>query len=260
MNLKGKYQMISVAMTTLNGLPYVREQISSILPQLAPTDELVVSDDGSTDGTLAYLEGLAWGDKRLKLLEGPGTGLIDNFANTLLHCRGDIIFLSDHDDVWLPDKIEQIKTIFALNPKVILVQHNARFTDSQLNPQALTTFAWRKVRPGLVANLLRNRYHGCTMAFRHELLYAALPFPKAIPMHDQWLGMIAETIGGVIFYDEVLSLYRRHEKTMTTGHPHSWAQMYAWRKSLWRELKQRRRDLKERDLIKKRRLVKREEE
>lgn len=238
--------MISVAMTTCNGLPYVREQIDSILAQLGPDDELVISDDGSTDGTRALVDGLAGNDSRVKVLDGPKTGLIDNFANALRACKGDIIFLSDHDDVWLSDKVSQVMAVFDLHSDVVLVQHNARFTDGQLNPQSLTTFAWRHARSGLFANLLRNRYQGCAMAFRHELLDAALPFPKGIPMHDQWLGLIAETTSRVCFYDEVLMLYRRHDTNMSAIHHASWSQMIAWRRTLWQELQKRRRALRNR--------------
>lgn len=237
--------MISVAMTTCNGLPYVQEQIDSILPQLGLDDELVISDDGSTDGTRDLIDNLAWQDKRVRVLNGPKTGLIDNFANALRTCKGDIIFLSDHDDVWLSDKVSQVMAVFAMNKDVVLVQHNARFTDGKLTPQSLTTFEWRHSRAGLAANLLRNRYQGCAMAFRHELLYAALPFPKGIPMHDQWLGLIAETTGKVCFYDEVLMLYRRHEANMSGIQHSSWSQMYEWRRTLWRELQMRRRSLRE---------------
>lgn len=238
--------MISVAMTTCNGLPHVREQIDSILPQLSLDDELVISDDGSTDGTRALLDDLAWQEKRIRVLDGPKTGLINNFANALRACKGDYIFLSDQDDVWLSDKVSQIMAVFALNSDVVLVQHNARFTDGKLNPQSLTTFEWRHSRAGLVANLLRNRYQGCAMAFRHELVYAALPFPVGIPMHDQWIGLIAETTGRVCFYDEVLMLYRRHEANMSSIHHSSWNQMFTWRRILWCELQQRRRALRAR--------------
>lgn len=238
--------MISVAMTTCNGLPYVREQIDSILPQLGPDDELVISDDGSTDGTRKLIDDLAWQDKRVQVVEGPRTGLIDNFANALRACKGDFVFLSDHDDVWLPDKISQVMAVFDLNHDVILVQHNARFANEDLAPQALTTFAWRHSRAGLGANLLRNRYQGCAMAFRHELVYQALPFPANIPMHDQWLGMMAEMTGRVCFYDEVLMLYRRHASNLSGTIHSSWRQMAEWRRTLFRELMKRRRSLRER--------------
>src|SRR5512133_2222389 len=104
--------MLSVAMTTCNGLPYVCEQIDSILPQLGPEDELVISDDGSTDGTRDLIDRLAWTDGRVKVLEGPRTGVIANVANALRGCKGDIVFLSDHDDVWLPDKVNQVLAVF----------------------------------------------------------------------------------------------------------------------------------------------------
>ena len=99
---------ISVCMAVYNGEKYIREQIASILGQLAPGDELIISDDGSSDGTLD--EARAFGDARIRLLANQlDRGYSGNFENAIRHAGGDIIFLSDQDDVWLPGRVEKMR-------------------------------------------------------------------------------------------------------------------------------------------------------
>lgn len=227
---------ISVALTSFNGTRYLPQQIESILPQLGPEDELVISDDGSTDGTVEMIMDLARADRRIKLFEGPRRGLIENFANALRYCQGEIIFLSDQDDVWLADKVSRVLSTFAASPRILLVQHDARFADEHLKPGDQTVFQWRHAKRGLLANIVKNRYQGCAMAIRRSLLRAALPFPPDIPMHDQWLGLLAELTGKVVFLDEVLMLYRRHGGNMSDIRPSGLKQMLIWRMTLIREL------------------------
>lgn len=230
---------VSVALTTCNGTRYLEPQILSILPQLGPDDELVISDDGSTDGTVNMIMALAGSDHRIRWFEGPRRGLIQNFTNALRYCQGDIIFLCDQDDVWLEDKVSRVLAVFARSPKILLVQHNARFADKNLKPGEKTVFQWRKAHRGILANILKNRYQGCAIAIRRSLLRIALPFPSDIPMHDQWLGLLAELFGKVVFQDEILMLYRRHDDNMSGIQHSSLFQMITWRWTIVRELYQR---------------------
>ena len=95
--------MISVCIATYNGEKYLREQLDSILPQLAESDEVIVSDDGSTDGTIDLITSL--NDPRIKIVSNSGRkGYVGNFENALKHTTGDYIFLSDQDDIWYPNK------------------------------------------------------------------------------------------------------------------------------------------------------------
>ena len=198
--------MITVCLATFNGSNYVGEQLRSVLEQLGPDDEVVVSDDGSTDGTLTVITRLD--DSRLRLLNGSGRlGVVRNFERALLAARGDIIFLCDQDDVWLPGKVERCQAALADCPLVVT---DCTVVDGELKPLSPSFFAMRNSRPGILHNLWKNSYLGCCMAFRRELLQHALPFPKRIPMHDMWLGMIAETRGGTCFMPVPLLLYRRH--------------------------------------------------
>lgn len=198
--------MISVCMTTFNGERYLSEQIESVLSQLAVDDELIIADDCSNDGTLALVK--AWPDDRIRLLLGEQQlGVVANFERALAVAQGDIVFLCDQDDVWLPNKrrvfVEALRT-------VDLAVSDCCVTDEELKIRTASFFALRGSRPGILRNLWRNSYLGCCMAFRRELLRRGLPFPAEIPMHDTWLGLIANATGCVRFIPESTLLYRRH--------------------------------------------------
>ena len=228
----------SVAMATYNGGAYIREQLDSVRAQLAPDDEIIVSDDGSTDDTRAIVETLAAEDPRIRLTDGPKQGLIRNFEHALSLCTGEIVFLCDQDDVWLPGKAEAC-TAALTQPGVWLVLHDAHITDGEGVRLHDSFFAWRGVRGGVVPNYLKNSFIGCCMAFRRELLDAALPFPEGIPMHDQWLGMLAMKRGKVVFLREPLLDYRRHGGNASADRHGTVSSMIRNRYRLWRALQTR---------------------
>ncbi|MDE7414043.1 MAG: glycosyltransferase family 2 protein [Muribaculaceae bacterium] len=199
--------MISVCLTTYNGALYLRDQICSILRQLNPEDELIISDDGSTDETLTIVEGLD--DPRVRLLQNPGPhGVNGNFENALRHAEGDYIFLSDQDDVWKEGKIS--KCIQALETADLVV-HDAEVVNSQLVLQNKTLFSELNIKGGFWNNFIRNRFTGCCMAFRKEILSYVLPFPNRVSFyHDNWIGLLVSLHGKVSFLNESLILFRRH--------------------------------------------------
>lgn len=235
---KGVTRMLSVAMAAYNGGAYIREQLTSICAQLGPGDEIIVSDDGSTDDTRSIVAAMAESDARIRLTDGPQKGLIRNFEHALSLCRGDIIFLSDQDDVWLPGKVEVCVSRLQ-EPGVRLLLHDAHITDADRKPLFESFFAWRGCREGAFNNLVKNSYIGCCMVFRRELLDIALPFPEGLPMHDQWLGLLAEKAGQVVFLRRPLLDYRRHDNTATTDRHGTVAQMVKNRYRLWRALRRR---------------------
>lgn len=200
---------VSVAMATYNGAAFVERQIDSILSQLEAEDELVVSDDGSTDGTREYLETLSARDARVRVLDGPCLGPVWNFENAITACRGDYIFLTDQDDEWMPQKRQAVLAAFEETGAAV-VMHDACITDAEGQVTAPSFFAWRGTRTGLFKNLWKNSYIGCCMAFSRRLKPYLLPFPDSIPMHDQWIGLQAERHGGVALIDRPLLAYRRH--------------------------------------------------
>ena len=196
--------MITVCIPTFNGEEYIGAQLESIL--VSPLiGEIIVSDDGSEDQTIDVVK--SFNDERVKVVEGPRQGLIKNYEYLFSIAAGDYIFLADQDDVWLPEKVEVMLEHLQDADMVVC---DCKVVDGQLNLLYPSFFALHHSGPGLVRNLLRNSYLGCCMAFRKQLLAYALPFPRALPIHDWWLGLIAEVFGKVTFIDRQLMLYRRH--------------------------------------------------
>ncbi|MDD4915443.1 MAG: glycosyltransferase family 2 protein [Methylococcales bacterium] len=193
-------------MTSYNGGLYIEQQVTSVLQQLSAHDELIIADDGSDDDTLQKIRALA--DPRIKWLESAERlGVIRNFERALQTAKGEVIFLCDQDDIWLPIKVEQC--LDALRESILVVS-DCRVVDANLNEISPSFFKIRNSGPGILHNLFKNSYLGCCMAFRRELLDCALPIPPRVPMHDMWLGLMAETRGGVRFLPIQLLLYRRH--------------------------------------------------
>lgn len=207
--------MNSVCVATYNGEKHIEQQLRSILEQLASDDEVIVSDDGSTDNTLKIVESI--GDQRIRVRHSQAHYFKDNFIEAMREARGEIIFLSDQDDVWIEGKyercIEELQT-------VDLVCTNSKMTDSELNIIEPNFFSIYHSGPGVIKNAMNNTYYGSCMAFRRSLLDKALPMPETKEIgHDIWLGLVAEMTGKVKFIETPYLLYRRHEgtKTTTTG-------------------------------------------
>lgn len=196
--------MISVCIPTFNGEQYIGAQLESILASPL-VNEVIVSDDGSRDQTIEAIK--TFNDDRIKLIKGPRSGVISNYEYLLSQVSGDYIFLADQDDVWLPQKA---KIMLKHLQDADMVVCDCQVVDEQLNLMYPSFFALRHSGPGLARNLLRNHYLGCCMAFRKSLLSFALPFPPDLPMHDWWLGLVAEVFGKVVFIDQQLVMYRRH--------------------------------------------------
>ena len=203
--------MNTVCIATYNGEKYILEQLRSILSQIAADDEVFVSDDGSTDSTCGLIASLQ--DSRIRLLHNDSHHFKWNFINALQHARGEYIFLSDQDDVWMEGKYA---TCCRLLEKYDLVVTDSVVTDEQLNVLEPSFFQFYHSGPGLLKNALRNTYFGACMAFRQSLLQRAFPFPKTNEVgHDIWIGLVAEMTGTPYFLSEPYLLYRRHQAALT---------------------------------------------
>lgn len=200
--------MISVCMATYNGASYIKQQIESILSQLGENDELIISDDLSTDDTVRMI--LEFRDDRIKLVEGKKQGIIKNFENALKAASGDYIFLSDQDDVWISGKVDAVIDLFELNNDISLVVTDCKVVDNCLNDIYPSYFKIRNSSSGFIKNLYKGGFHGCCMCFNKKVLNKSLPFPDNIPMHDWWIGLVAEMEGKTLFLNKPYLLYRRH--------------------------------------------------
>ena len=196
---------ISVCMATYNGEKYLVEQIDSILAQLKPGDELVVSDDGSTDSTKVILRG--FGDSLRLVGETRAGGVVANFSRALEHARGDLILLADQDDVWLPGRVDLFRAELTRHD---LILSNAVVVDENLRPIGTTLFDQTRPTLGFWRNLYRNSFVGCCMGFRRSLLRFALPLPSVTPWHDWLLGLLFCLRGSTVQVHIPLLLYRRH--------------------------------------------------
>lgn len=207
---------ISVAVATYNGERYIRQQMDSILEELSQDDEVILSDDGSVDKTLEIVEEYVNKDTRVHLIEGPGKGIKQNIANAIAMCRGNYIFLSDQDDVWVKGKVDQVMKYLGKNG-CQLVLHDAMVMNEDLKETLMPSFfAYRGTKAGVLNNLWKNRYMGCCMSFDRKLLPLILPIPDEIEMHDQWIGIINDLSKGKTFVlNEKLLYYRRHGENVS---------------------------------------------
>src|SRR5271165_270302 len=231
----GSGASVSVCLATWNGAQFLAEQIGTVLPQLGPGDELVVVDDASSDSTMEILERAAR-ESRLANVRihqnARNLGAIRTFERALALAKGEIVLLCDQDDRWLPAKVERIRRVFAENTSVTLVHSDAQLMDETGRIYSPSWAAMRPWRPGLLANIARNTFLGCTLAFRRSSLEYCLPFPAGTPMHDQWIGLLHTIFGKVAYLGEPLVQYRRHSGNATAEHHASVAQMARWRLNL----------------------------
>jgi len=200
----------SVCMATYNGTPYVKDQIASILQQLGAEDELIISDDNSTDETIDIIK--RFSDHRVKLYHNHFRNPIFNFEFALSMCKGDLIFLSDQDDLWDLNKMDVVTELLKTYDLVVT---DCQIIDENGMVMHESFFDHRGSGKGLAKNFVKNSYLGCCMAIKRKIIEKALPFPKWIPMHDMWIGMIGELYGSSYFCNEKLVKYRRHGKNKT---------------------------------------------
>ena len=210
-------QAISVCMAAYNGERYIAAQLQSILSQLGEEDEVIVVDDASTDGTREQVRSLQ--DGRIRLLEhSRNRGVAHTFEDAIRAASGQILFLADQDDLWAANKVSTVLRAFQSFPDVDIVASDAALIDENDAPIGSSYYAQRgKFRSGVLANVFRCSYLGCTMAFRSRICARILPFPTGVDvLHDLWIGASNALGGGKTLYiDRPLVLYRRHESNAT---------------------------------------------
>jgi glycosyltransferase involved in cell wall biosynthesis len=212
---------ISVAMTTRNGEAFLPEQLQSLSSQTRLPQELIICDDDSTDGTVGVIESFTrTAPFAVKLfINKPSLGVHQNFARALSLASGDLIFLSDQDDVWHADKLAKFENAFS-DPKVGLVFGDAQVVGQDLRPRGYTT--WQtlhfdkpmqdRVQQGFGFEvLLRHCFvAGALLAFRSSLRPLILPIPDELWAYDAWIAIVVAAASRAALVAEPVNDYRQH--------------------------------------------------
>jgi glycosyltransferase involved in cell wall biosynthesis len=213
---------LSVAMCTYNGEKYIGEQLDSIINQTIKVNEIIICDDCSSDGTLGILNDYqeSYPDLIKVIINEKNMGYVKNFEKSISNCTGELIFLSDQDDVWMPDKVEKISNKFHSDSSITCIFTDAKVvgknlveSKGELWDQVGFTKEQRKefTNEGALIQLIkRNVATGATMAFKCSMIKNIIPIPEKI-VHDAWIAFICSLHGKTQVVDEPLILYRQHE-------------------------------------------------
>jgi glycosyltransferase involved in cell wall biosynthesis len=212
--------LISVVMATYNGERFLAEQIDSILRQTYRRIEIIAIDDASTDGTLKILSEYARLFPQLTVVQNEqNLGYVRNFEKGMLLAHGELIALSDQDDIWLPEKLSSLYNN--------LGNHEIIYSNSELIEESGASLH-RKMSD------IRNQisYDDClmytvgawapghAMLFRADLVKRCIPFPTIVT-HDFWLGFVAACKGVIKHIDIPLVKYRQHNANTIGANTHA---------------------------------------
>ena len=203
-------------MATYNGARFLEEQLTSFAQQDRLPDELVVCDDGSTDDTLDILARFAREAPFRVRIErnAENLGYVRNFEKALSLCEGDLIFLSDQDDVWLQRKLAVVEAEFLADAMLMSTINDMYITDEKLNHSGVTQLG-NILQAGQPERMFRA---GCCIAIRKKALDVLFPFPVEDYPHDAWITEITRSLGVRKVLPVPLQLYRRHGKTETVSY------------------------------------------
>lgn len=205
----GDILKVSVCMAAYKGEKYIIRQLDSILKQLREDDEVIIVDDCSTDNTINIIGEI--NDRRVKVYKNEyNLGFLATFEKSINLSTGEIIFLSDQDDIWMDNKVERVLEIFKMN-KADIVFHDAIIIDENENVLYRSFSELRKISTSALKNFIFNSYTGCCMAFRSKVKDSILPIPADAIYHDRWIGIMGSLFNMKIeFMEEKLIYYVRH--------------------------------------------------
>ncbi len=205
---------VSIALTTYNGVKYLRQQLDSLLNQTYKNFEIVISDDGSNKETISILNEYANKDARLRWSQSPyERGFIKNTQNAILLCKGEIIFLCDQDDVWYNDKV-RLRIDAYRDSSVMWVYNRLVLVDESGNKAV--GYLEDTINDYYEKGRMKLRYYtwgscigGAMTSYRASILYKAMPIGKYAPAHDSWI-QLAIFPAKSFFIDKILQVYRLH--------------------------------------------------
>ena len=214
---------VSIALATWQGARFIDDQLESLARQTRPPNQLVVSDDGSTDDTCARVEAFAQEvDFEVQLVRNCDRALTTlNFERAVERCTGDIIFFADQDDIWRPKKLERMVDVFDRRPATGGLFCNGGVVDDDRNPlgydlweaQGFHLGEQEMVRSGDAAMVFLRHVvaAGNTFAFRGRFKPLLLPFPQLRSVHDAWVAFMVAAVSDFEILDEDLVEYRLHQ-------------------------------------------------
>ena len=219
---------ISIAMCTYNGARFLPEQLDCLAKQSRLPDEVVICDDCSSDNTADILN--AWSKSvpfSVKIVQNEkNLGYAQNFAKAISLCSSDVIFLSDQDDIWTPDKLEKMTSVFNDRPEVGAVFCDGLCVDSEGNSlnRLVSDIAypgmlygrpyylyWKPVSKGM-------HFFGCCCAIRKSVWDKIAPLPESFT-HDLWIFLTAQAISEIVYLPDTMTHYRLHENNTSAVSP-----------------------------------------
>jgi glycosyltransferase involved in cell wall biosynthesis len=220
---------LSVALCTYNGELFLKEQLDSILNQTLAVDEIIICDDKSTDTTIAIVKEYQEKYSEIISIYENETTLrsVKNFEKAISLCTGDMIFLSDQDDIWVNTKTEKYCEFFNQNPTIQVLASNGYCIDEKsvvsekyslwdisdfLREQGVKIDYFKTI------TYFSNIATGASMALRKEILPEILPFPVIKDLHhDEWIAIIASSKNAFEMLNEKYFYYRIHQHQQIGG-------------------------------------------
>nr|WP_299017268.1 glycosyltransferase [uncultured Polaribacter sp.] len=219
--------ILSVALCTFNGGEFITEQLDSIINQTLKVNEIIICDDGSSDKTIEILKSykLKYPELIKIYINNKSLGTIKNFEKAISICSGELIFLSDQDDIWCNNKVDKFQSYFIKNMNCKLLFSNGELIDNKggrlestlwdkwgFNEQLQLSWINNKnVFKDLIMN--KNKITGATLCIHSSLKKNILPI--RVPLgywHDAFLGIHAAALNGLYFINESLIYYRVHKR------------------------------------------------
>lgn len=225
--------MISVAMAVYNGEKYLKTQLESILSQTEPVDEIIIVDDGSSDNSVEILRKYSQKDTRFKIFQNrTNLGYKQNFRKAISLCHGDMIFLSDQDDCWFPEKVRTMKAVMENHPDIETLASSFVFMDDQGNDYQVKSrkgmsnnnMYLKPVQPDALVPVTfdefcsHNYFQGCSMALTRAAADKFLNHWSDILPHDWLIALLSSHDGKFWFINKPLFHYRTHSQN-TIGVP-----------------------------------------